>query len=156
MAAKEGEGNWGKLAAATAPAIIKGLCDDTAGRGRPTVHEQAEHEAEIVTRLCVGESLPMICTSAEMPSLRTVNRWLAADPDFAATVRYAREIGVQALMDAAMDIASGGAKSTGSVERDKLLCSVIRWIVAKRDPENAPRNGSRIVISLNADDLDLC
>ena len=80
----------------------------------------------------------MVCVDATMPSLRTVNRWIAEDPDFCDAVAGGRAVGVNTLMDAAYSIASGSGHSTGSIERDKLLCSVIRWIVSKRDPDNAP------------------
>lgn len=156
MAAKEGDENWGKLAANKAPSIIRELCDDPVKAGRPVIHDPSAHMAEIVTRLMTGESLQMITADPAMPSLRTVNRWMAKDDDFTDAVRRARQIGVHALMDAAVNIASGGVHSTGSIERDKLLCSVIKWIVAKRDPENAPYllANRGIIITLTQDDTE--
>ena len=155
MAAKSGDENWGKLAASKAPSMIRELCDDPRSRGRPVIHDPSQYQAEIVTRLMTGESLPMICTGPAMPSLRTVNRWMADDDEFTEAVNRARQLGVNALMDAAVSIASGGAHSTGSVERDKLLCGVIRWIVAKRDPDKAPYLCDRsITISIDPSDAD--
>jgi hypothetical protein len=134
MAGKE---SFGKVASEVAPALVRQIGQEPRGRGQPPIDPSA-YQAEIVTRLCTGESLSMICVDAAMPSLRTVNQWLATDPEFKDAVNGARAIGINTLMDAAYSIASGWAHSTGSIERDKLLCSVIKWIVAKRDPDNAP------------------
>lgn len=157
MAAKQGDENIGRIMAAQAPALIRELCADTRARGRPlgsVNHDPAEYQTEIVTRLCAGESLQMICVDDTMPSLRTVNRWLASDDDFADAVEGARAIGVNALMDACLSVAGGGTHSTGSVERDKLLVGVIRWIVAKRDPDNSPHalKAAQFFVAVSPDD----
>lgn len=154
MAAKQGDENIGRIMAAQAPALIRELCSDTRTRGRPigsANYDPVQYQTEIVTRLCAGESLQMICVDDTMPSLRTVHRWLASDDDFADAVEGARAIGVNALLDACLSVAGGGTHSTGSVERDKLLVGVIRWIVAKRDPDNAPNKFSARQIFINID-----
>lgn len=127
--------NWGTVAAKAAPGLVKKLASAPEGPGRPIVHDPDKFQAEIVTRLVSGESLRMICRDETMPSLRTVNRWLAIDSDFADAVERGRQIGIWTLMDAVYDIASGGELSTGTVERDQLLCSVIKWVCGKRDPD---------------------
>lgn len=152
MAAKDGDENWSKLAAKTAPIIAERL--RAPGAGRPQVYDRNKVQAEIVTRLCCGESLPVMCQADEsLPSLSTINAWMAADRDFADAVKSARQVGVETLMDACYSIAAGEALSTGSIERDKLLCSVIKWIVAKRDPANAPCWKNLIILRSDADDL---
>lgn len=143
MSAKEGDGNWSKKASATVPEIVNSV--KQAGAGRPAVFNINEVKAEIVTRLCTGESLPMICKDSSMPSLSYVNKWISGDPEFSENVKNARKIGADTLVDACYSIAAGEALSTGSIERDKLLCSVIKWIVAKRDPDNAPNRQVNLI-----------
>lgn len=152
MPAKRGHENWGRLASDTSVDAIVHITDQTGERGRPVVHDPASHQAEIVGRLLSGESLAMICCDVTMPSLRTVNRWQADDATFRGAVAQAKALGVETLMDAAYAIAAGPL-STGSVERDKLLISVIRWMAAKRDPEShAPMRF--ISINIERDDGD--
>lgn len=152
MAAKSGSENWGRVAADTVPVIIEKV--RAKGAGRPLVYEREQTQAEIVTRLCTGESLPMICKGPLMPALSTVNGWIAKDDGFSTAIANARLIGTDTLVDACYSIAAGDELSTGSIERDKLLCSVIKWIVAKRDPANSPNNWRNIII-VGPEDTDL-
>lgn len=146
--------NFAITASSQAPSIIKQLCDDPVRRGPRAIHHLEIVGPDIVHRLCGGESLQQICADPALPSIRTVNRWIADHNDFADAVRNARKIGVEALMDAAVNIASGGVHSTGSIERDKLLCSVLKWIVSKRDPEHSQfaTNAIQIIMPANSSD----
>lgn len=154
MAAKKGDKNWGRLAASTAPQIIEEIRAQSVGR--PLVYDRDQVKAEIVTRLCCGESLAMICRGDEsMPALSSINAWIAADKDFAEAVSNARQVGVETLVDACYSIAAGEDLSTGSIERDKLLCAVIKWIVAKRDPANTPDKWRNVIV-LRSDVDDIC
>jgi hypothetical protein len=154
MPAKRGSENWGRKAAdAATDAIIH--IQDGRERGRPVIHDPAQYQAEIVSRLMTGESLVMICRDPDMPSLRTVNRWQADDAQFKQAVQQGKALGTETLMDAAYTIAAGGPLSTGSVERDKLLISVIRWIAEKRDPQNH-RAMQLINIVVRDDSDDIC
>lgn len=146
--------NFAITASKNSHSIIKQLCDDPIRRGPKTVHDPDIIGPDIVARLCDGESLQQVCIDPAMPSIRTVNRWMSADSDFADAVRNARQIGSNALMDAAVNIAAGGVHSTGSIERDKLLCSVLKWVVSKRDPDHIKFEHGSVFINIGADEAD--
>lgn len=54
------------------------------------VRDSAEVRAEIVRRCAAGESLVAICSGADMPHSRTVEKWMAGDAAFRAAVEAAR------------------------------------------------------------------
>ena len=123
--------------AKTAPKLIRALAKQRGIIGRPTGAVQFnpdDYIPDILTRLCCGESLAMICACNDMPSIRTVNTWMSSDDDFKTELDNAREIGVQTLTDAMMNIAAGDDLSTGLIERDRMMISVLKFIISKRDP----------------------
>lgn len=146
--------NFAITASKNSHSIIKQLCADPVKRGPKTSHLPEIIGPDVVARLIDGESLQQICSDPAMPSIRTVNRWISSDNDFADAIRNARQIGSEALMDAAVNIASGGVHSTGNIERDKLLCSVLKWVVSKRDPEHIKIGFQGVYINVSPDDMN--
>ena len=55
---------------------------------------------KVCERIAQGEPLRQICRDDEMPAWRTVYDWLDAEPEFAARIARAREIGKFARWDA--------------------------------------------------------
>ena len=77
----------------------------------------------IEARISDGDTLREVCREADMPAWRTVYDWMKAQPDFAARIARARELGEEAILADALRIAdtpiigvSKTLKSDGSVE----------------------------------------
>jgi len=64
-------------------------------------------EQRIIDGLRGGTGLRTLCREEGMPGWRTVYDWLAADPDFAAAVALAREVGTDAIAEQALDLIDG-------------------------------------------------
>ena len=60
---------------------------------------------EICERLSNGEPLRAICRDERMPAWRTVYDWIDSDPDFAARIAHARDLGFDAIAEEALEIA---------------------------------------------------
>jgi len=60
---------------------------------------------EICARLAEGEPLRVICRDDHMPAWRTVYDWRSADPEFAARIAHARDVGFDAIAEEALEIA---------------------------------------------------
>ena len=103
-------------------------------RGQP-YKATPELTDKVLSRLASGENLIDICNDKKMPCLRTVQNWKRADPDFREAFNLALHDNVDTLVAIMENIASGGSMSTGNVERDKLLITVIKWRAAKLHPD---------------------
>lgn len=103
-----------------------------ASRGRPTTANQKTKDA-IIERLSDGEPLAQICRDEEMPAVRTVSDWRAADDVFNADFARARETGHDAIAARVRDIARGGEGSSFDVQRDKLIVDTDLKLLAKWD-----------------------
>lgn len=64
--------------------------------------------AVLLDGLADGVPLRELCRREGMPSWRTVYDWIASDPDFAAQVTRARELGFDALAEEVLGIADDG------------------------------------------------
>lgn len=129
------------------------------GAGRPvgTVkYDPDDYLPDILNRLICGESMATICQDESMPSLRTVTSWTSGNDVIAQQVNDAKDVGVSMLIDACFEIARGNEDfSTGSIERDKLLTSVIKWIVEKREGKALRTyHANNIQITLSGDDAN--
>jgi hypothetical protein len=103
-----------------------------ADRGRPSLYSE-ELATRICERLALGESLNKICDDDEMPALRTVHSWLAADEAFAAQYSRARETQADTLADRVMDKAEGATNENAAAVRAYL--DSVKWfagVVAPR------------------------
>lgn len=102
--------------------------------GRKTAYNNAL-AAAVCGRIAVGESLRTICADAAMPSMATVQRWLAAHPDFASQYAMAREDQADTLAEEMLDVAR--AKSVDQVEATdkRLLIDTLKWRAGKLRPK---------------------
>lgn len=73
------------------------------GRSTTYTTEQAE---EICERIANGEPLRVICRDEHMPAWRTVYHWIEAQPEFAARIARARDLGYDAIAEEALEIAN--------------------------------------------------
>ena len=60
---------------------------------------------EICHRIAEGEPLRQICREDGMPAWRTVYDWIVAEPDFAARIAHARDLGYDAIAEDTLKIA---------------------------------------------------
>lgn len=105
---------------------------------------------EIANRICErmieGEDIVTICKDPEMPSRRTVYRWMDEHPEFDTQCARARE----GLADfEANQIALIATKCTPeSAPADRVKLSALQWLASKRAPK---RWGDKIEIDAKVD-----
>ncbi len=97
-----------------------------------------EVEQRIIDGLCDGIPLRELCRQEGMPNWRTVYHWLDADPDLAARVARARELGFDAIAEDILDIADDGTNDW--VERKRQNGTVMTVV----DSEHVQRSKLRI------------
>lgn len=85
-------------------------------RGRPSTFSQEVADA-ICDRIANGVPLREICRDDNMPAWRTVYDWQEANPDFAARIAHARELGEDAIAQECMIIADTPQIGTRSVSK---------------------------------------
>jgi len=92
-----------------------------------------EIAAKICERMIEGEDIVTICKDPEMPSRRTVYRWMDEHPEFDTQCARARE----GLADfEAHKIAEIATKCTpGSAPADRVKLSALQWLASKRAPK---------------------
>ncbi len=79
-----------------------------------------------------GQPLTRICSKKELPSLATINRWIAKHPSFAKQITNARRVGTQYYLDKMIEeLETMSAKDVGIV-REKL--HHYRWLASKLLP----------------------
>ena len=75
---------------------------------------------QICQELMNGQPLTRICSKKELPSLATINRWIAKHPSFAKQITNARRVGTQYYLDKMIEeLETMSAKDVGIV-REKL------------------------------------
>lgn len=94
-------------------------------RGRPSRYSDAIAE-EMFERLSQGELLTSICADDHMPAVRTVSLW-KEKADFAAGFARARALGMDAIADAALNIADEKSNDT-IVTKDGNETANSEWI----------------------------
>ena len=118
--------------------------------GRPSDFT-VEKGAEICARIVDGASLRTICSSEDMPDVRTVYRWLAINEDFRHQYALAREDQADTLADEIIDIADDSkhdimivTNPDGSerevenrevVNRSRLRVDARKWVASKLKPK---------------------
>lgn len=106
-------------------------------RGRPSGYgpEMAE---QILTALMEGESLAVLCQRPDMPSQRTVHRWLVKHPEFRSDYVMARAIQADRLAEEILEIADGTDKPHGkvrnSIQRARLRIQARKWYLGRLQP----------------------
>lgn len=116
-----------------------------ASLGRPSDYSQ-----DLIDRICdwlaEGTSLRRICAREDMPSMRTVLRWLAQHELFRAQYALAREAQADTLADEIVDIADdalndyvqtddGPQINPEAVQRAKLRVDARKWVASKLKPK---------------------
>ena len=92
---------------------------------------------EIYARLCEGESLKSICQDPAMPGHSTVYRWRERFPEFAATMRAAREVQAEMFCDEGLEIMRAATPKTAYLAQVQL--GHLRWTAAVRAPRRFGR-----------------
>ncbi len=121
---------------------------------RPSSYTQ--EVADLIVDRLTEEPMVKICAEEGMPDRKTVNRWMLANPDFAARCARAREIRAQEYVEETVAIADEppergptGAVDNGDVQDKKVRISARQWYAEKIDPK---RFGQKVAIG-GADDL---
>lgn len=108
-----------------------------------------EIAAEICERLAGGVSLRAICAAEDMPSDRSVYRWLEANEEFRQQYARAREVQADTLADEILDISNttviGVKTKTGKdgveitegdmIEHRRLQVDARKWLAGKLAPK---------------------
>jgi hypothetical protein len=84
--------------------------------GRTTTYSAKIADA-ICERLSEGEPLRSICRDEGMPAWRTVYDWRDANPEFAARIAHARELGEEAIAQDCLQIADTPQVGSKSVSK---------------------------------------
>ena len=82
---------------------------------------------ELCSRLAEGQSLVAVCAADDMPSVRSVQTWMADDPAFAAQVTRAREAGYLIRGERAVE----AAKVAKDAATGRLAFDAERWYLGK-------------------------
>lgn len=90
---------------------------------------------DICARLAEGQSMRTICAADDMPDRRTVERWAAADPDFAASIARAREAQADTLAAEVVEIADDATATPDGIEHAKLRIAARQWYAGKVRPK---------------------
>lgn len=134
--------------------------------GRPSIYTQ-ELSDKICEELATGTSLRTVCIPEEMPSARTVFRWLRTSEEFCQQYARAKEESADAMSEDILDIADDGTndwmwiKRGGEdvqvpdnevLQRSKLRVDTRKWIMSKMKPK---KYGDRIDMTTNGKDLPI-
>ena len=117
-----------------------GMATRTPYRGRGHGTKTPEICAEIIERMSVGETLSSICREERMPTVRSVNKWMAEDAEFESGIARARALGYDCIADDCLRIADD-SRADEDVQRSKLRVWTRLQLLAKWDPK---RYGERL------------
>ena len=97
----------------------------------------AQHKAQIIARMCEGESLRAICRTAGFPTASAVIHWIGEDEGFAAQYARAREAQADALFDDLAEVAEAAltAESAVEVAARRLIVDTTKWRLSKIVPK---------------------
>jgi len=87
---------------------------------------------QICQELMNGQPLTRICSKKELPSLATINRWIAKHPSFAKQITNARRVGTQYYLDKMIEELETIDNKNIMVVREKL--HHYRWLAQKLLP----------------------
>lgn len=102
--------------------------------GRPSIYSDELAET-ICDRLREGESMRRLCKDDGMPDRRTVERWMAADPEFAAKCARAREDQADLMDDRILDLADKTERSEIDPVAARVVISTLQWRAEKLKPK---------------------
>ena len=87
---------------------------------------------QICQELMIGQPLTKICSSKDLPSLATINRWITKHPSFAKQILQARRIGTQYYLDKMIEELETADNKSIMIVREKL--HHYRWLSSKLLP----------------------
>ncbi len=116
--------------------------------GRPPEPVPETFADEVVGWLEQGKPLRQYCRQAGKPARRTVDDWRRKDPNFAARVARAREVGFSELAEQALEIADQPQLEKGAVARDRLRIDTRLKLLACWDPR---RYGNKVQLGEDED-----
>lgn len=99
--------------------------------GRPSIYSDLVAEM-ILDRLASGDSLVQICKGDDMPSLRTVMRWAADNPNFGTEYALAREAQAEIMDDM---ILTAAAEARGDPQAARVRVEAYKWRAGKLSPK---------------------
>lgn len=102
--------------------------------GRPTKYSK-EKVDEICDLIARGMSLRAVCTSADMPSVSMVFRWMEQNPEFREQYAHAREEQADGFADEIIEIADKVPADSAEVAKAKLQIDARKWKAAKLAPK---------------------
>lgn len=117
--------------------------------GRPTLYSN-ELAARICAELAGGAKLTDICQADDMPTDRTVYRWLASNDTFCQQYARAQEDRTSAMAEEILDIADDGRNdwmernhgedkawvtNGEAMQRSRLRVDTRKWLMSKMAPK---------------------
>jgi len=121
-----------------------------------------EIATRIIEGLCDGVTMRALCRQEGMPNWRTVYDWLEQDPDFAAQVARARDLGYEALAEDIFDIADNTKAISEHVQVSKLridtrLKLLACWSPKRYGPKQTldvgNKDGEKLQVENSADNM---
>lgn len=124
--------------------------------GRPTLFTE-ELAERICSELAAGAKLTEICAADDMPTDRTVYRWLAKDDKFCQQYARAQEDRTSAMAEELLEIADNGANdwmernhgddaawvtNGEALQRSRLRVDTRKWLMSKMAPK---KYGDKII-----------
>ena len=102
--------------------------------GRPTKYskEKADQICDLIAR---GMSLRAVCTSADMPSVSMVFRWMEQNSKFREQYAHAREEQADGFADEIIEIADNCPPVHEEIAKAKVRIDTRKWKAAKLAPK---------------------
>lgn len=108
----------------------------------------SDYTQELADRICEelseGVSLRTVCLADDMPSARTVFRWLRTNEQFCQQYARAKEESADAMAEELLDISDESVKdaygadpkaSSAVVQAQKLRVDTRKWLMSKMKPK---------------------
>ncbi len=135
MPTPQSVGRWAKERPEFGEALMAArVAGGRPARGGGGVWSYCEDAARAVyDRLCAGENLTSICNDPTMPCMSTVFYWRRAFPDFAETMRTAREIQAEQFCEMSWELAQAASPETAYLTHVRL--THIRWMAGVMAPK---------------------
>lgn len=116
------------------------------GRPKGTDTYTEEAGAKVCERLAQVGSLRRVCAEDGMPGEAAVRSWIVRHPEFAEAYARAKEAGIDALVEEALDISDDGVNdwqegkhgpmlNAEHVSRSKLRVEYRRWLAERMAPK---------------------
>ena len=113
--------------------------------GRPSIRTPEVIE-EICEQIAEGRSLASICLAENMPSLRSVMRWLDADPEFVELYDEARKKRGDRFGEKIGDITQMVLDGTIKPDQARVAMDGLKWAAARMAPS---KYGDKLETTVN-------